>query len=210
MKFALCAVAGVSAFSAIASADFVQIAGNPAASAEGLGDFDGSIEYTFDALTGGELTITLTNTSPAANGGFLTGFVFNINSVDGGAHAMLTDDGAFNGFDDTGVESAPPFGTYDAGAALNGNWSGGGSPAGGIGIMQTGVFTFDVMAADASTLTALSFITGPLDYNFVVRFRGFKDGGSDKVPGQVVPAPGAMALLSLAGLAGVSRRRSVR
>jgi MYXO-CTERM domain-containing protein len=42
-------------------------------------------------------------------------------------------------------------------------------------------------------------------YAFVVRFRGMAEGGSDKVPANQLPAPGAIALLGLTGA--VSRRR---
>jgi hypothetical protein len=40
-----------------------------------------------------------------------------------------------------------------------------------------------------------------------VRFKGFANGGSDKVPGVLVPAPGAAALMAGAGLVAVRRRR---
>jgi MYXO-CTERM domain-containing protein len=43
-------------------------------------------------------------------------------------------------------------------------------------------------------------------YAFVVRFRGMENGGSDKVPANQLPAPGAAALLGLAGL--LVRRRA--
>jgi hypothetical protein len=197
-------------FSVPAVADTIQIAADPSRSTEHLGNFTGFISYEFDVFDGGLLTIELTNTSPLANGGFLTGFVFNINSVDPGAMAMLTNSPDFPLFQDTGVESASPFGTYDAGAALGGNWSGGGSPAGGIGVLQTGAFEFNVMATDAASLTAISFISGPATHDFVARFRGFADGGSDKTPGQVVPAPAAFSLLAGFGLVGISRRRNAR
>jgi MYXO-CTERM domain-containing protein len=199
----LCALAVMGAMTTFAHADLIGIQSNPAASTEGLGTFTGSIDYTAATST---LIISLTNTSPLANGGFITGFVFNIDSVDAGASATLQA-GATHPFLNTGTESASPFGNYEAGAALGGDWTGGGSPNSGIAVGGTGMFTFLVSASDSLSLTASDFITsqGPSQWDFVVRFRGFVDGGSDKVPG-VVPGPPALALLLL-GLAGTGRRR---
>src|SRR5262245_2232709 len=117
MRFSSSVFAGLMAatvFVAPALADMVQIAADQSSSTEGLGNFSGSISYEFDVFDGGLLTIELTNTSPGANGGFLTGFVFNINSVDPGAMAVLTSSPDFPSFLNTGVESAPPLGSYDA------------------------------------------------------------------------------------------------
>ena len=60
-------------------------------------------------------------------------------------------------------------------------------------------------------LTALDFLTGgAFEFNFLVRFRGFEDGGSDKVGAIVVPLPPAFALaafgLLFVGAAGLLRR----
>jgi MYXO-CTERM domain-containing protein len=62
--------------------------------------------------------------------------------------------------------------------------------------------------ANASALTSDSFVSGGSvtdPYAFIVRFRGMDDGGSDKVPANQLPSPGAMALLGLSGL--MTRRR---
>lgn len=213
MRLSNSILAGLTAAIALTApvlADTILIEGDTGASTEGLGDFTGSITYAFDAFDSGLLTIELTNTSPLANGGFLTGLVFDINSSDDDAMAVLTNSPNYPLFLDTGEESASPFGTFDAGAALGGDWTGGGSPAGGIPVLGTGTFEFDVTASDAAMLTALSFISGTADINFAVRFRGFEDGGSDKVPGQVVPAPAALSLLAGFGLLGATRRRNGR
>ena len=92
--------------------------------------------------------------------------------------------------------------------AIGGSFLGGGNPNPGIGVGQTGMFTFNITASDAGVLTALDFLTGgSFDFNFLVRFRGFQDGGSDKVGGIVVPLPPALTL-GLLGLAcmGAARR----
>jgi len=68
-----------------------------------------------------------------------------------------------------------------------------------LAVGASGVFTFAITSAGAAGLSAKSFIGGPTD--FLVRFRGFEDGGSDKTPGQIIPAPRAIALLAFAGLA---------
>ena len=78
---------------------------------------------------------------------------------------------------------------------------------------QTGHWSFTISGANASMLTSDSFVSGDLvsdPYAFIVRFRGMEgpDGGegSDKVPANQLPAPGAVALLGLAGI--LTRRRA--
>ena len=189
-----------------AHAGFISIQSDASNSTEQLGSFTGSIDYTYGSGVNGTLIITLTNTSLAANAGLITGFVFNIDSEDPEASAVLQD--ATHPFLDTQGGSASPFGDdFDAGAALGGSFLGGGSPNAGIAVGETGTFTFLVTAPDALSLTADSFINGPYAFDFIVRFRGFADGGSDKVPGMIVPSPGALALLGFAAFCGRRRRR---
>lgn len=206
----LCAVGAVAMFAAYADASLIEIEGQPQNSTENLGQFEGTISYVPDisATTLGVLTINLTNTTPASIGGFITGFVFNINSTDPNATASLVS--ATHPFEGVTDHMAPPFGhNFTAGAALGGNWSGGGNPNPGISVGNSGEFIFNVVASDAQSLTAASFISGMYDHNFVVRFRGMGDG-SDKVPGGSVsqlPAPGALAMLAAAGLVTARRRQ---
>lgn len=194
----------VFALAGVASADVVNISGSVFNSAEQTGaNFTGTLDYTYGGGSSGTLIVSLTNTSPMAVGGWLTGFVFNIDSTDAGRSAILT--GATNAnFLNTGAATASPYGSFDAGAALGANWEGGGSPTDGIAVGGSAMFTFAVSALDANVLSAASFMSGPNAWNFLVRFRGLNDGGSDKVPG--VPAPGALALLGL-GAAAARRRR---
>ncbi|MCL4220292.1 MAG: hypothetical protein KJZ65_02870 [Phycisphaerales bacterium] len=192
------------ALAGAAQADIVNISGSVMNSTEQTGaNYTGTLDYTYGGGSSGTLIVSLTNTTPGGVGGFLTGFVFNINSTDAGASAILTSTTNAN-FLNTGNESASPYGNFDAGAALGANWTGGGSPADGIAVGGSATFTFAVTALDANLLSASSFMNGPNQWNFLVRFRGLANGGSDKVPG--VPAPGALALLGL-GAAAARRRR---
>lgn len=199
-------VAGVLLAPSEAQGDMISISSDTDASEHGIGMYTGTLEYTHDAGTGiGLLTVDLTNTSPAANGGFLTGFLFTFDSIDPGANAMLIS--APDDFMNTGSQTAPPFGTpYVGGAALMGNWTGGGNPNRGLGVGESGVFQFDIIASDAAFLSASDFVQGSQSPSFVVRFRGFNDGGSDKVPAIVIPAPAA-GLLLLGLFATRTRRR---
>ena len=184
-------------FATSVSADVVNIS-SLGFGIEGLGSFSGSIGYASNVLT-----ITLTNDLASAAGGKITGLVFNI---DGNATASLAST-TYASFADLGTSpSASPFGTFEAGAAMGGSWTGGGSPNAGIARGATGIFTFNVTGAGAGSLTASSFITGGNGVNFAVRFRGFDNGGSDKTAGNLVPAPASLAVLGLAAV-GIRRRR---
>lgn len=207
---------GIGALAVLAGAAVVgsanaalQIDGNIPASTEQTGaNFLGVLSYAFDAGNMGTLTLDLTNTTPANVGGFLTAFVFAFESADGGASAQLlgASDPDFNNLQN---ENASPFGgPYFGGSSTSNMFEGGGTPSKGIPVGVTVKFTFKITASDAAALTDDSFaIAGPLDHNFVARFRGLEDGGSDKVPGQEVPTPGAVALMAGAGLAAARRRR---
>jgi hypothetical protein len=194
---------------------------------EGLGSFTGTFNYTPIDATHGTIDISLTNTSPAANGGFITAFVFNIPSlppfmvdVTGATLTLPVDNGldvvlGAPAFLDS--ESANPFGDFDIGAGLDDDWEGGGGPGEGIPVGATGHWQFNLEGTNlGNPLDSAAFLStlsvdagGPGEQTFVVRFKGFDDGGSDKVPVDTsapVPEPGTLALVGL-GLASLSARR---
>lgn len=191
----------------------IEIFSDGANSTEGIGSFTGSLAYEFDPFADlGFLSVTLTNTSDPDNGGFITGFVFNIASADDDASATFTSGShPFENLTDSGL-NAEPFGNpFDAGAALGGAFLGGASPTEGIAVGDTGIFEFNVMAFDAADLTVLSFLTdGPYEFNFIVRFKGFENGDSDKVPATIIPLPPALALGGLGLLGAMFGARRVR
>jgi hypothetical protein len=202
--------AGVAlALSRLAAADIVSIQSFDQESTDALASFTGSIQYTPSAQSSGTLVVSLTNTTdPASLGGYITGFAFNFHSSDpSAALSLVAEDFHFAELTDV---SCPPFGIFDKGAALGGSWIGGGNPTRGIPIGSSGSFTFDVSASDAQGLEAADFISSSPDrsaFAFVVRFRGFVNGGSDKVPGGSVPAPGSIALLGIGSLLALRRKR---
>ena len=187
-----------------APADTIEILADIANSTEGIGDFTGFLSYDF-VMGQGVLTVELTNTADMGNRGWITGFIFNFGTDDPNASAMFGK--GTHPFLDAPGQNGNPFGNpYLGGAALEGNWIDGGIPEDGIATGDTGIFEFAVIAKDAASLTASSFLEGPYKFNFIVRFRGFLDDNSDKVP--AIPAPGALALLGLGALAQRRRRRS--
>lgn len=197
-----------------------------------IGAFEGVISYEsqFDGDLGefvGLLSIEITNTSDPSNGGFITALALNIPRLsDADPIGELTGtsdpDFGFIGEHESGTSTdAPPFGNgYDIGASVTNQWLGGGNPNGGLGTGETATFDFRIRSGDVQNLSASDFLTfdrSPWDdhrdwqFNFVVRMRGFNDGGSDKLQGVPIPVPAPLAL-GLAGLAGVvvlgGRRRA--
>lgn len=197
-----CAAVLTGMLSGAASGGLIEIVSDLNNSEHQAGQLHGTLQY--EASTG-VLTVWLTNMSDPANGGYLTGFLFNIDSNDPNATATLTS--ASHPFLGITHQVGSPFGRFTAGAALGGNWAGSAPPSQGIAAGHTGVFVFEVSAFDASDLEAESFIRGDAAHNFVVRFRGFKDGGSDKVPVVVIPTPATLPLLLAGGFIGTRRRR---
>jgi hypothetical protein len=179
---------------------------------ESLGSFSGEMNWTAPVVGSGDcgtLILTLTNTSSADNGGYITGFAFNV--VDGLTLEFVPDSSTLPGWDAISDVNAPPLGHFDVGAALGGNWLGGGSPHNGIFVGTSKSFTF-MVCGDEKLLTTIAIqeifddeAKGNI-YGFAGRFRGFDDGGSDKVPANL-PAPGALALVALHGFAARARRR---
>ena len=177
-------VLGASSF---ASADTIPIFADIDNSTEGIGNFTGSLTYDFIVGDMGVLTVDLTNTSDAGNGGWITGFIFNFGTTDFDAFAQF--EKGTHPFEDAQDQNGQPFGNpFMAGAALDGNWFKEVPPEDGIAVGDLGSFSFDVFASDAGSLSASSFLEGSYEFNFIIRFRGFLDESSDKVPATPVPA----------------------
>lgn len=174
-------VAGLAMCTGAASADVVSFYADPGSTTNATPtgvSLNGTIEYNYTGGSVGEVIFSLTNTTSDSIGGFFTGLVFNINSADSGASATLSA-ASDSDFLDTGSEDANPFGIYDAGAAVDANWSGGGNPSKGIGAGLSAMFTFAISASDASSLSAMSFFGDGSD--IALRFRGLNNDGSDKL-----------------------------
>ena len=177
-------------------------------STEGLGSFTG-----FIGLTGLTLDVSLTNTSPLSNGGVITGFAFTLPL----GVTAAADTFSYPAFQFVAPVGVAPWGTLSAGAALGGDWLGGGSPAGGIPVGSTGDFSFTLSGG----ITLEQMFPDPDAVAFAVRFRGFEDDGSDKVPGwgdpgvtptDPIPEPASLitGAMLLIGSGAIARRKKVR
>ena len=187
-----------------------------------LGAFTGAFTYTVFDSSSAQISITIENVSPAPNGGYVTAFAFNNPGNQIGGVTLSSAPANFGLlFGDNAVDASPN-GNFDIGASTGGGYQGGGMPQDGLGVGDLGVFVFDLTGAGLDLLTEDSFISelsvppgiGDGAEALVVRFRGFEDGGSDKVPGVFVPipeievpAPAAMLLFGLGVLALGTRRR---
>jgi hypothetical protein len=193
-----------------------------------LGSFSGSFEYTATNSTTATIDISLKNTTPAISGGYITAFAFNNPSNLITGITLNPSDPHFaligSPFNNNGVNGAPN-GQFDIGVSTGGSYEGGGNPSEGIDNGVTETFTFSLTGNNLDTLLEQTFFETTSDgsqgagegvESFVVRFRGFANGGSDKVPHEggcefqggcsTVPEPASVLLFS-SGLVGAFLRR---
>ena len=167
-----------------------------------------TVTLTTDATHHKEtLDFLVKNTSSSSVGGYLTGIV--LKEVSGATYvsgSYLTNNSHFSLVTNA---SASPFGTFPVGAALGGNWLGGGSPNNGIAANGgTGdfKFTFSYTGTAPTETDWKNILNGN---GFVARFKGLTNGGSNKVPDiastgvstdSVTPEPSTFVIAALGTL----------
>jgi hypothetical protein len=203
-----CAALASGAFAGSASASFSTATYAPCGSLEGFGSFEAQLIYSYSGGTSATISITLTNSTDASLGGYITALAINPNAMASGLSFTMSTNAAFAGIAPS--VSAPPFGDFAAGAGLGGSFLGSGDPSAGIAVGSFEIFTFALTgsAAALASLDAETVLSSSSGYSMVVRFRGGAvDDWSDKVVGCALPAPGALALLGAVGLVPRRRRR---
>lgn len=163
---------------------------------EGLGAYTADISYDYGGSSTAKLTLSVTNTSISSNSGYLTAIAF------GGFSSLpftISSTTAAKNFSYIGSKSgkstvsASPFGDFALGFSTSkSSWLGGGTPSLGLAPGQTGTFTLNLTGSKStlSSFSVESFLGGKnTDELFVARFRGFTDGGSDKVAADYYEPP---------------------
>jgi hypothetical protein len=227
----LSALALSAASASAATVTTVRSFGTGTVSSSGLGQFSGS--FTYAHTTGSNVanvTLSLTNLLTTSAGGKITAFAFNVAgnpSVTLGGLTTSSNHSSFSLYSNPTNEN--PWGNFEYSIALGSNFNGSGSPNPGIHRGATGTFNFTVSgsASVLASLSASTFVTQTVGNSgnstvssLLVRFKGFDNGGSDKVSAIInepptggptppaIPAPLAgLAGGSLLGLAAVRRRR---
>ncbi len=203
-------IAGVSAALCVAgsaSASFSTATYASTPGVEGLGAYTAQVSFSYTSGNTASVTIAVTNTSNAANGGYLTALAVTGSTGISAVYCNGCDDLNFGELN--GPVSASPFGDFMAGFSTSSSWTGGGSPSLGLGIGQSASFSFLLQGTESalSVMTAATAFSPTSGYGMAARFRGFNNGGSDKVLAYVIPGPGSLAVLAVAAACSRGRRR---
>jgi MYXO-CTERM domain-containing protein len=203
--FAAAAVLAAGAFAAAAAAgetDSAIYTPCPDGPKEGHGNFSAEVSYVWGGGTSATISLALTCLADGSHTGHITGLALNGAAGSTGLAFVSCTSGEFG---DLGSPvNAAPFGQFMAGAGIGNNWEGGGPPSRGIAVGSTETFVF-TLTGSSELLSGLHANTALDASGYAMGVRFLAEGG--KVVGCAVPAPGALALLAVAGIGPRRRRR---
>ena len=211
---AVATVAGLLAGASNAYAGGTTLVGDQSTSINKTGA-DYSCVFNYNSTTC-QLTLQVTNTTPTAEGGYLTGLCFNVDKTGDTAVLASSSNGYYKDLCTSTQSNAlsNPFGTYHDGAGLGGTFGGTGNLNCGTAAGKTDTYVFNVKGSNCPSLPTADFCDGGLACSFA-NINLLSCYASDKIQCKPTCAPlptsawSGLLGLGVLGATGLKHRRRI-